>query len=352
MKILLVKMSSLGDIIHTFPALSDAADRIRDLQIDWVVEEAFSEMPKWHPKVRKVIPIAWRRWKKNFKQAIQTAEIKTFLNNLKAESYDYIIDAQGLLKSAVVAKLANGNNRCGFDAHSARESIASCFYQNRYSIDPYQPVVRSIRELFAKALNYPLPDSVADFGLNLAYLEEIPQLPLPAQKKYWVFLHGTSHINKEWPLAEWIKLASLATEEGFEVYLPWGNPTEQDRAKKIADSNEHVHVLPKLNICQIARLLSLANAVVGLDTGFSHLAAAFRVPTLAIYRASNPRRVCITGDRQQFIEALHPSSCKNSMPSKRGIYDACSCFQNIQAERVFNKIKEISMGYQGVFKKN
>lgn len=344
MKILLIKMSSLGDIIHTFPALSDAAARIPNIQIDWVVEEAFAEMPKWHPQVRRVIPIALRRWRKNLRQAIQKGEVQSFLKNLRAESYDYVIDAQGLLKSAVIAKLARGAVRCGFDAHSARESIASFFYQKKYAIDPYQPVVMVIRKLFAKSLGYPFSDSEADFGMDLTHLNQDLQQIADPHEKYWIFLHGTSHPNKEWPAAEWIKLAGFAADSGYKVYLPWGNPAEQARANEIAAHYGHVCVLPKLSINQIALLLSSAKGVVGLDTGFSHLAAALRVPTLAIYRASDPRRVCITGPRQQFIEVFHQSSCKNATTSKMGIYNACACFENLEAEKVFLKINELSNG--------
>ncbi len=334
-------MSSLGDVIHTFPALTDAADKIPGLQIDWVVEEAFVEMPKWHPQVHEVIPIALRRWRKHLKEALQQKEVQTFFKNLRKTSYDYIIDAQGLMKSAIVSRLAKSQVRCGFDAKSARETVASICYQKRYSVDPYQPVVTSIRQLFAKSLGYELPTTEAEFGINLKHLDQQDMVVNP-KEHYWVFLHGTSHVNKEWPVTEWIKLAGLAVGQGYKVYLPWGNSAEYERARQIAANYENVQVLPRLTINQIALLLSKAKAVVGLDTGFSHLAAAIRVPVLSIYRASDPRRVSITGNQQQYLEVVHKPSCKNATHSKVGIYDACHCLENLGVEQVFRKIIELS----------
>lgn len=334
-------MSSFGDIIHTFPALSDAATKISNLKIDWVVEESFTDMPKWHSCVNRVIPIGLRRWRKNLKETILSGEIKAFLKDLRLDSYDYIIDAQGLLKSATIAKLARGVSRCGFDFKNARESMASLFYRKRYAIDIYQPAVFVIRTLFAKTLGYSLEETEANFGIDLTYFENINLPEDLLHEKYWIFFHGTSHVNKEWPVSEWIKLAGLAVKEGYKVYVPWGNSIEYDRALAIAEHHDHVFVLPKLNINQVAHLILRAKGVIGLDTGFSHLSAAFRTPTLSIFRASDPVRVCITGSRQQYIEVKHHTSCKNAMLSKVGIYDNCSCFENIEAERVFSKMMEL-----------
>ncbi|PIW77206.1 MAG: lipopolysaccharide heptosyltransferase I, partial [Piscirickettsiaceae bacterium CG_4_8_14_3_um_filter_44_38] len=154
MRILLIKMSSMGDVFHTFPALTDAMKAIPDLQVDWVVEEAFQEIPKWHPVVDKVYVIKLRDWRKHpFRSR---PEMKRFFEVINQTQYDLVIDAQGLLKSAwVVNKIKSPS--AGMDWGSAREKLASLFYNQRYSVAKQQHAITRLRELFAKALHYPQP---------------------------------------------------------------------------------------------------------------------------------------------------------------------------------------------------
>ncbi|GAF69677.1 unnamed protein product, partial [marine sediment metagenome] len=151
MKILVVKTSSLGDVIHALPALTDAAHAIPNISFDWVVEKSFSEIPSWHLQVNKVIPVSWRKWRKNMRESWKSGEIQHFYHDLRDSHYDKIIDAQGLMKSAIMACMAKGI-KCGLDYKSAREPLASLFYQHRHKVDYQQHAVTRSRQLFAKAL--------------------------------------------------------------------------------------------------------------------------------------------------------------------------------------------------------
>jgi heptosyltransferase-1 len=270
MRVLIVKISSMGDVIHTLPALTDAGIMVKGISFDWVVEENFAEIPGWHKLVNKVIPIALRRWRKHPIKMLTSREWQSFRNNLKSKLYDFIIDAQGLIKSAVIAKMANGAVY-GMDKHSAKEPFATHFYQHKFSIPKQQHAITRIRQLFAKALNYSMPNTAPVYGLNIANNRE----------DYLVFLHGTSRKEKLWPEQNWLALAKLAAK--YPIKIPWSNDEEYKRAKRIAEQCENVQILAKMNLTEIANILSKAKAVVAVDTGLGHLAAALDAPTISLY---------------------------------------------------------------------
>ncbi len=304
MHVLVVKTSSLGDIIHTLPALSDAACAYPDITFDWIVEEHFKEVPAWHPKVNRVIPVALRRWRKAGFSAFCDGEIQHFLKELRKSHYDYIIDAQGLLKSALLAMVARGTKRAGLSWTSAREALASIFYQKRVLV-PWGPhAVSRARSLFAKVLNYPLPDTLANYGIDCGKLS-FPVLANP----YYVFLHGTTWDTKHWPEIYWIELAELVTKAGFAVQLLWGNAVELERAKRIAHRLPMVQVIPnKLRLSEVAGILAGAKGIVSVDTGLGHLAAALGVPTVSVYGPTDPKQSGTWGENQTHLAALFPCS--------------------------------------------
>jgi heptosyltransferase I len=166
MKVLIIKMTSMGDVIHLFPALTDAVNHCPDIRFDWVIEESFQELPKWHPAVDEIIPIAMRRWRRSPTSVFREPTLKNALTKLRHQSYDLVIDAQGLLKSALISTLARGPV-AGLDWNSAREKSASLFYQQKHSVSPKQHAVTRMRQLFAKALAYPMPANIPDYGLQL-----------------------------------------------------------------------------------------------------------------------------------------------------------------------------------------
>lgn len=193
MNILIVKLSSMGDIIHTLPALSDAKKYIPNIQFDWVIEENFSEIPSWHPTVYNIFPIALRRWKNDWFNKKYKKERKIFFKKLKLNTYDAIIDAQGLLKSAIITKFANGITH-GMNWYSAKEPYSSFFYNKKHFVNKKQHAIERIRELFSKILNYKKPNLFGN-SLILPYFLFYKN-NLNKKKPYLVFLHCSSRKKK------------------------------------------------------------------------------------------------------------------------------------------------------------
>ncbi|MFT6351282.1 MAG: heptosyltransferase-1 [Neptuniibacter pectenicola] len=298
MKVLIVKTSSMGDVIHTLPALTDAAAAYPDIRFDWVVEEGFQEIPHWHPHVDKVIPVAIRRWRKNIIRTLKNDEWSAYKSQLQAHSYDCVIDAQGLLKSALlVSRLARGP-RYGLDKHSAKEPLAARFYDHPIHVRKNLHAVERIRQLFAAALNYPYPEQLGDFAIRQHFISAAP-----AVAPYLVFQHSTTRFDKHWPETYWISLIEKAATAGWSIKLPWGSPTEKERAERLAQTHPQVDVLPKLSLSEVAHVLVNATACVSVDTGLSHLAAALDTPNLILFGPTDPGLVGGYGKNQQCLEA-------------------------------------------------
>jgi heptosyltransferase-1 len=297
MRVLVVKTSSLGDVIHTLPALTDACRHIPHIQFDWVVEEAFNEIPRWHPAVDTVIPVAIRRWRKNLWHSWRCGEWRAFRRHLRQRYYDRVIDAQGLLKSAFLTWQAHGL-RCGLDADSAREPLAARFYQQKFAIPQGQHAITRVRQLFAAALDYPCPQDMPEYGLN-RYAVTMLASGLPNL----IFLHGTTWPSKHWPEPYWHDLALKAAQTGYRVQLPWGNEAEHERAQRIAAQHANIRVMPASSLGSMAAEISQAAAVVGVDTGLMHLAAALSVPGITLYGSTDAGLTGTLGKYQQHLQA-------------------------------------------------
>ncbi|MFZ7305525.1 lipopolysaccharide heptosyltransferase RfaC [Avibacterium avium] len=297
MRICLVKTSSMGDVIHTLPALTDAQKALPNLQVDWVVEENFAEIPTWHSAVKQVIPVAIRRWRKQLLQRKTWQEWQAYRQLLQQNQYDAVIDAQGLVKSALFAvRLAQGVKH-GYDKHSARESLAALFYDERYAIDYQQHAVERIRQLFAQALGYALPNQQGDYGIA----QHFPvQHSLPP---YVLLIHATTRSDKHWCNQEWKKLAQNLTALGFAVHLPWGNEKEKQAAEWIAQGIENAIVLPKMDLTALAQHIANAQTVISVDTGLAHLTAALDKPNITLYGATNPDLIGTYGKNQYHLQA-------------------------------------------------
>lgn len=297
MRVLLIKTSSMGDVIHTLPALTDALQAVKSLRVDWVVEEGFAQIPAWHPAVDRVIMVAIRRWRKAWFSAEVRNERRIFRQAIQARHYDAVIDAQGLLKSAVlIARYARGV-RHGMDWYSARERLASLFYQRRHTIARAQHAVERSRQLLAYSLVYTLPASRGDYAIA----SHFPLLSAGENGRYLVFLHATSREEKHWPVQRWRELIAWAGQAGWRVKLPWGSNMEQQRAQSMAAGFCHAEVLPRLSLQQIAQLLAGASAVVSVDTGLSHLAAALARPNVTLYGPTDPGLIGGYGDNQHVL---------------------------------------------------
>jgi heptosyltransferase-1 len=249
-----------------------------------MVEESFAEIPKLHPQVREIIPVAIRRWRKSIFSRNTWREIDELKTRLKHTHYDAIIDTQGLLKSAIMANFARGEIH-GMDYHSAREPVASLFYRHKYPVARNQHAVQRNRALAAQALNYAIPQSLPDYGLGkLSSQQNNLELPLD----YVVFLHGTSRDSKLWPVSHWVTLAEKLKQFNLQVLLPWSNPNEEIRAKEIAAQSSNVQVLPKLKLTALAGILAKSKLNIGVDTGLMHLSTALNKPSIAIYTDTSP----------------------------------------------------------------
>jgi lipopolysaccharide heptosyltransferase I len=278
-EILFIKMSSLGDVIHHMPALSEARKHRPDARFTWLVEEDFAPLVALHPDVAGVIPVAWRRWRKSLWSPKTAGEIAGNVSAIRAQRYDDIVDSQGLLRSGVIARMAHGR-RHGYDAQSIRERLASVFYDHRYRVSRDLHAVARNRTLTGLALGYAPQGAPPDFGLDRS------RFGAP-DARYAVLLHATARQSKQWPEDNWIALGK-ALDPGLELVLPWGTPDERDRSKRIAAVLPRARVPDRAPLDGVARLIAGAEFVVGVDTGLLHLAAAFGVPLVAIFSGSVP----------------------------------------------------------------
>jgi heptosyltransferase-1 len=315
-RLLLIKTSSLGDIIHNLPAITDIRAHFPDMEIDWVVEENFADIPLLHPAVNSVVPVALRRWRRTLLSKKTWQEIIACKRKLRAKSYDLVLDTQGLFKSAIIGIFAHGA-RHGQHKSSAREWVAAYFYQHTHLGAPHwqqHAVVRG-RQLAGLALGYRVPDTAPDYGIQAAKTKLQFKLP----NTYIVGLHGTSRASKLWPTQNWITLGQQLSGQGLSLLLPWGNEAEHRRATTIAASVPQALILPKLGLNELAAVLSKAKAVVGVDTGLAHLAVALKVPTVAIHTDTDPS---LTGIYPGLNSAAINLGSRSQMPSPEAVIQA------------------------------
>jgi len=278
--VLFVKTSSLGDVIHHLPALTEARKRCPDRRFAWVVEEAMAPLVRLHPAVDLVIPVASRRWRRALWCSSTWREIQQFTGGLRDRSYDTVVDTQGLIRSALIAKAARGR-RHGYDVASIRERGASLFYDVRHNVARGQHAVARNRALTGLALGY-APAGQPEFGLDRSSLAP------PAKDPYAILLHGTARPDKEWPVQHWVGLGHFLRARNLRLVLPWGNESERIRSQLIARDMDGAEVPDFAPLDAMARLIAGASVVVGVDTGLLHLAAALGVPLVAVFVGSTP----------------------------------------------------------------
>ncbi|AXS81168.1 lipopolysaccharide heptosyltransferase I [Dechloromonas sp. HYN0024] len=289
LKVLLIKMSSMGDLVHNLPLVSDIRAHFPDARIDWVAEEAYSPIPALHPGINRVIPVAWRRWRRQLGQASTWQEMKAFVATLREVEYDLILDTQGLYKSAVIARLARG---CivGGDRHSIKEGGAALFYNKRLAIARSRHVIDRCRAVGAGALGY-AADSLRVFGIEAEPLRAdwLPKGP------YCVLMHAASRPEKLWSEEYWVALGRYLHERGMFTALPWGSGEERARSERLAAQIPGAVVPPRMGLDVAAHFLAGARVVVGLDTGFTHFAAALSRPTIGIFCDSDGEQAAVQG---------------------------------------------------------
>lgn len=286
-RVLIVKTSSMGDVVHALPAVSDMRRAVPGLEVSWLVEAPFAAIPRLHPGVDHVVPIAWRKWRKTLWRAETRAAIAGVRAELRRAPFDLVLDLQGLLKSVLWARQARGP-LAGYDAASIREPAASWFYRDRFAVPRDLQAVERCRRLAAASLGYAMPETPPDFGLR----------PPPGQwtvpQPYAVLIPCASRPEKLWPEEDWIALGLHLRAAGLLPVVLWGSPDEQARAERIA-AGCGGRVPPFLSVADTAAVLHQAQQIVGLDTGFSHLGAALGRPTIGIYCDHAPGLAGITG---------------------------------------------------------
>ena len=354
MRILIVKVSSLGDIIHTLPAVTDARAARRDLEFDWVVEENFTEVPAWHPAVVNVIPVAIRRWRGSPVKSMLQREFADFQRRLKQVHYDLVIDAQGLIKSGVISRLSRGLT-IGLSSRTVREPLATLFYNKVYSVPWTQHAVERVRVLFSRALNYRYDRSRIDYGLDMGRINGTAARQ-STRRPGVLFLHGTTWHTKHLPPYYWRQLAHIATEAGYEVLMPWGAESERQRAQFVARGNRHVKVLPRQSLSGLAGHIHQAAGVIAVDTGLGHLAAALAKPTVSLYGPTRPELSGTYGRNQIHLKSnlgcapCVKKTCGYNGPGVTGEYEGAAfpvtppCFASHQPETVWRQFETLLGG--------
>jgi heptosyltransferase-1 len=322
MKVLVVKMSSMGDIVHAQPLVTDILKHFPNAKIDWVCEAAFAAIPAMHPGVADVIPISLRRWRHNLTDPDTRRVFRAFVKRLRQVHYDWVIDCQGLIKSAVISRLARASHRAGLSWASSREAVASLAYDRKALVPKSLHVVSRNRAVAAAALGYAVAEP-ARFGLRPP---AVPTVWRSSQRAYAVLIPGASRDEKLWPEAHWQAVAKRLVGQGLQVCWLWGSAPERERVLRLARACGSVHdasaqasaqdvaqdvtqdvtsatnvlanslVPPFLSVAQAAAMLADARVVVGLDTGFTHLAGALGRPTVGIFCDFDATQCAVTGD--------------------------------------------------------
>jgi heptosyltransferase-1 len=288
LKLLIVKTSSMGDVVHALPVISDIHGHHPGAQIDWLVEAPYAAIPQMHPGVRRVLPMQWRKWRHALFKRRTWDAMAALRDELRQGGYDRVLDLQGLLKSAIWAR-QTGAAVVGYDGASAREPAAAWLYRHTAPVARNLQAVQRCRELAAAHLRYAMPASAPDFGIHAPAVSWAPR-----GGDYAVLIPNASRASKHWPERQWVALGNRLRERGMTPVVLWGARDEQSLAESIAASCEG-DVPPFLKVGEMAAVLAGAHQVVGLDTGFTHLAAALGRPTLGIYCDHDPGLAGITG---------------------------------------------------------
>ena len=313
-RILLVKTSSMGDVVHNLTTVSDIRRKLPNTEIDWLVEKSFAAIPTMHPEVSQVIPVELRRWRRQLLHSETWNQIRQIRQRLHERDYDAVVDTQGLIKSAIIAGWG-GKPVSGYDRSSIREPLASLFYRNRFQVSRQQHAVDRNRQLVAAALEYDLRDLPLDYGMTARTEDVVAGLG----RNYVVCLHGTSRESKLWPEENWQQLLTTIGEAGVQPVLVWGAEQERMRSERLGHAVGSAVIAPRLSLEQLAALVAGSAGVIGVDTGPVHLAAALGCKTVALYTDTEPGK---TG-----VVAANPSAVINlgatgEIPSPQQARDA------------------------------
>jgi heptosyltransferase I len=291
-RVLLVKLSSMGDVIHNFPVVTDLVRAFPGIEIHWVTEAPYVELVSLHQGVKQVFPVHLRALKKKWYSPAMWQLLFDDKAAVVQENYDAVLDTQGLIKSALIARWGAGAKTpiMGYSRSVVREPLAARFYHRTFDISRAQHAVARNRALAAAAFGY-VPSAEVDYGIS-APRDAAWHAP---HQPYAVLLHATSRADKQWPQLHWIALGKTLNERGIHVVLPWGNPAEKQTSEALAAAIPMSGVPPSLSLVAAASLLAGASHVVGVDTGLTHLAVALQRPTVGIYTTTLPELTGLFG---------------------------------------------------------
>jgi heptosyltransferase I len=334
--VLILKMSALGDILHTLPALTDALKARPELVFDWVCEEPFVDIARLHPAVREVIPHGRLRWKKKRLNPATWREQIAFYQCLRGRHYDAVIDAQGRIKSARVGWLS-GAPVYGFDAASATDAETRMFYRQGVAASRDMNAIDRLRQLFGQLLGYK-PAGAPDFGIDTERLAACPS----EWQGQLIFFHGTTWDSKHWPEHQWLELLALARQAEKGVLLPWGNLQEQQRAQRLVEQAQWGTVLPKMKLWELSGVIAKTSGAVGVDTGLMHVAAGMGIPTVSIFGSTSVALTGAMGNRVVNLQAEYECSpCRQKVCPKLE-NGTPPCYGAITASAVWNRLFMLS----------
>jgi heptosyltransferase I len=339
MRVLIIKLTSMGDLVQALPALTDAQKAIPGIEFHWVVDEAFKEIPGWHSAVVRVLPTAHRRWRNQKLVLWRNRQVKEFVQQLRTEHYDIVIDAQSNLKSALVTMFSKGNKH-GMDASSVREWGAHFAYRSRHNVAKNMLAIERLRRLFAEALGYQVPASSPDYGLaDIQWPSAEIELPDSA---FLLFVQHATWPTKRWRDQNWRQLIEQANHQGYTVLLPWGSDAERAQVEVLASGLAGTRILPRLSLSQIAGILRKSAGAICVDTGLAHISAALDVPTLTLYGPTDPSLIGATGGNagHVVVSGYQCAPCYQRQ-CKVGTYtgDQAQCMKNLQAEIVWKRFE-------------
>ena len=335
-RVLLIKLTSLGDLIHALPALSDAQNATPGIEFDWVIDENFREIADWHPAVKGVITTNHREWRGAVTSSETHGSISKTIAQMRSREYDLVIDGQGNFKTALLSLFSKGP-RAGFDSASVREWVAHFAYQRRYAASKGAHAIERLRRLFAAAFGYPMPGTAPEFRILRERFVK-PKVDLP--EDYLVFVHNASWRTKLWPERHWIDLIGKSAQAGFHVLLPWGSREEEARAKRLAVA-AGVQVLPRLNLSEVGYVMARAKACVCMDTGLSHLAAALDVPAVTLYGSTDSGLIGASGASQVHIKSDRFCSPCQSKTCRYSSGDN-PCMELVTPDRVYAELLRLT----------
>ncbi|NRA41315.1 MAG: lipopolysaccharide heptosyltransferase I [Pseudomonadales bacterium] len=336
MRILIVKLSSMGDLVQALPAISDIAQHYPNAIIDWVVDEGFAEVPAWHFAINQVIPTAHRRWKRRIWQSLVSGDIRQTLKQIRRQQYDVVLDLQGNLKSALVTRIAKGK-RIGADKASVREKPAYLAYDVAISAPRNQLAIERLRHLCADAFGYTVTGDI-NFGLTALHADAL-SIALP-DKPFLVFVTNASWATKCLPEQHWRLLLAQANEQGYQVLMPWGSQSEQQRCLRLAAGLDYATVLPRLSLSALAVLLQHSEGAICNDTGLAHIAAALAKPTVTVYGPTDPALIAATGPHAMQMtsaELIDCQPCYRRSCAKNNAQSQPLCLAELKVETIWQQ---------------